>query len=209
MKKKKNKKEDLFEELDLSDIKENDLDDTASFTDLMSHKEKKAHKKLKKENENIVEDEIEKLEENNEDEDIEFKTDDISSQISENKTIDLSDVVDNKEYDNEDTEYIFENIEEEKEEIVEKENTNIANTIFISMGIIGTLVYYIYSILYTNLQNNKNYLLINGIAIVLLIFNYCLMTISNKKTAKFLTILNYLIIISYITFNILIYLKFI
>lgn len=214
MRKKNNKNEELInEELDLSDIKENDLDDTASFTDLMSHKEKKAHKKLKREKSAEEYDEVEDIIDISDEKTIDFKTEEISSQISENKTIDLKDVVkDNKQDNNEENEYIFEENEytfEENEDMIANENTNITNTVFISMGIIGALVYYIYSILYTNLQNNKNYLLANGIAIVILIFNYCLMTISSKKTAKTLTVLNYLIILAYIAFNLLIYLKII
>lgn len=204
MKKKKNKINEEELDLDLSIIKENDLDDTASFTDLMSHKEKKERKKIKRENlENNLDDLV--LKDNDVEDTNEFKTDELSSQIGENKIVETDDTdeINNLENTNLQEDNIVKDVKEPKE------RTNITNTIFISFGIIGSLAYFIYSILYTELQNNKNYLLINGISIVILIFNYCLMTISGKKLALFLAILNYLIIVGFITFNALIYLKII
>ena len=81
MKKERKKNKITTPEMDLSIIKENDLENTATFTDLMSRKERKKHKKEKDIN----------LEENTKNEDsMEFETEELSSQIAENKTVEIS-----------------------------------------------------------------------------------------------------------------------
>ena len=196
MKKDKKKNNVIKDNVDLSIIKENDLDKTATFTDLLSRKERKQHKREK--NYDVIND--------NEDNSIEFKTEELSSQIAENKTVEITE----KERKKIITEAKLE--EPVKEDVIEKpvkEHHNILNTIFISLIIMIFIGLFVYAIIYTDSLSKDLYLLIDGISLMILIFNYCLMTISKRKAAIFFTIINYLIIIGIITFNILIYFKII
>lgn len=190
--KKKNKVEE--ENVDLSIIKENDLDKTATFTDLLSRKERKQHKKNKDLDDQLL------------DNSIEFKTEELSSQIAENKTVELTE----KERKKIIAEAKLE--EEPKEEIIEKpikEHNNIFNTILISLFIITFIGLFVYTIIYTDFLSKELYLLIDGALLMLLVFNYCLMTISKKNACIFFTIINYLTILGIISFNSLIYFKII
>ena len=198
MKKDRKKSKMIEEEVDLSIIKKNDLEDTASFTDLMSRKERKKHKKEK---EDLTEEfEVKKLEDS-----MEFETEDLASQIAENKTVEITeDEV--KELMNADL-----SKEDELEDIndsdfkEEKEHKNIFNTVLISLVIIVFIGLFVYAIINTKYLEKDLYLLIDGALLILLVFNYCLMTIVKKPT--FFTILNYLLIVGTIAFNTLIYFK--
>ena len=197
MKKDRKKNKLVEEDMDLSIIKESDLDDTASFTDLMSRKERKKHKKDK----DITMD-LKEINDNKENEDVDFETEELATQIAENKTIEISEedvkkiAVENDDYED-DLDY------------EEKESKNIFNTIFISLLIMMSIIAFVYAIIYTNFLDKKLYLIINGSCLVLAVFNYCLMTITSKKAAKFFTVMNYLIILAAISFNLLIYFKII
>ena len=196
MKKERKKNKITTPEMDLSIIKENDLENTATFTDLMSRKERKKHKKEKDIN----------LEENTKNEDsMEFETEELSSQIAENKTVEISEE-DIKAIANAD---INEDIDEETiyEEKEPKEFKNIFNTVFISLILIVLIGLYVYAITYTKILEKDLYLKIDGFALIFLVFNYCLMTISRKKVAIFFTIINYLTVVGIIALNTLIYLK--
>ena len=200
MKKDRKKNKMIEEEVDLSIIKKNDLEDTASFTDLMSRKERKKHKKEK---EDLTEEfEVKKLEDS-----MEFETEDLASQIAENKTVEITeDEV--KELMNADL-----SKEDELEDInnsdfkEEKEHKNIFNTVLISLVIIAFIGLFVYAIINTKYLEKDLYLIIDGGLLVLLVFNYCLMTIVKKPL--FFTILNYLLILGTIAFNTLIYFKII
>ncbi|MBR3523409.1 MAG: hypothetical protein IKN87_01840 [Bacilli bacterium] len=200
MKKDRKKSKMIEEEVDLSIIKKNDLEDTASFTDLMSRKERKKHKKEK---EDLTEEfEVKKLEDS-----MEFETEDLASQIAENKTVEITeDEV--KELMNADL-----SKEDELEDIndsdfkEEKEHKNIFNTVLISLVIIVFIGLFVYAIINTKYLEKDLYLIIDGALLILLVFNYCLMTIVKKPT--FFTILNYLLIVGTIAFNTLIYFKII
>ena len=200
MKKDRKKSKMIEEEVDLSIIKKNDLEDTASFTDLMSRKERKKHKKEK---EDLTEEfEVKKLEDS-----MEFETEDLASQIAENKTVEITeDEV--KELMNADL-----SKEEELEDINDsdfkekKEHKNIFNTVLISLVIIVFIGLFVYAIINTKYLEKDLYLIIDGALLILLVFNYCLMTIVKKPT--FFTILNYLLIVGTIAFNTLIYFKII
>ena len=200
MKKDRKKNKIATEEVDLSIIKENDLEDTASFTDLMSRKERKKHKKEK--DDFTEEFEVKKLEDS-----MDFETEDLASQIAENKTVEMSEE-DVKEIMNADL-----NKDEEDEDITEadikeeKEHKNIFNTVLISLVIISFIGIFVYAIINTKYLEKDLYLMIDGGLLILLVFNYCLMTIVKKPT--FFTVLNYLLIVGTIAFNSLIYFKII
>ena len=202
--KKDRKKNKLIEEekIDISILKSNDLEDTATFTDLMTRKERKKHKKDK---------DIEltkEIEPKNVEDSMEFETEDLASQIAENKTVEISDE-EIKEIVNTDLDKTKDEIEDDFEDEVKKENKNIFNTTFISIIIIALISLFVYAIIYTKILEKDLYLKIDGIALIYLVFNYCLMTITRKKAALFFTIINYLTIAAIIAFNSLIFFKII
>ena len=197
MKKSKKKNEEI-EAVDLSLIKESDLDNTATFTDLLSRKERKQRKKDK-------DIELKEIDDNISDNSAEFKTEELSSQISENKTVEITE---------EEKQEIINNAKlvEEDNEVFEEEpkkHNNIFNTVFISLIIIAFIGLFVYAILYTSFIDEDLYLIINGGLLVLLVFNYCLMTITSNKASIFFASISYLLIVATIVVNSLIYFKII
>lgn len=200
------KSEEKF--IDLSDIKENDLDKTSSFVDLMTKKERKKR-------------ELEK----------EIKNDDLEEMISEKKknTANLTNELEkakekyNKNFEKElETEnkrqeeneekigktQILEltrqmkfNFEETKEENSKKNGVSPLNIIGeINLLCIG---YYIYLLVFTDYQENPNNYLINGGIIVLLVLLFGMSVVTNKKTSIVFNVLNVIIILIFIVFNII------
>lgn len=187
--------------IDLSDIKENDLDKTSSFTDLMTRSERKARK-------------IEK------DDFLKSSSNDIIDMVEERKkstkdlTIDLEKA--KKEYNKErnkdeelDNTQILEltrqmkfNFEETKKENSKNKKNGIALLNIIGITNLLCIGYYIYSLVFTNYQDVQiNYLITGGI-IVLLVFLFGLSVVTNKGASKLFKILNILTIISFIGFNV-------
>ena len=197
MKKSKKKNEEI-EAVDLSLIKESDLDNTATFTDLLSRKERKQRQKDK-------DIELKEIDDTISDNSAEFKTEELSSQISENKTVEITE---------EEKQEIINNAKlvEEDNEVFEEEpkkHNNIFNTVFISLIIIAFIGLFVYAILYTSFIDEDLYLIINGGLLVLLVFNYCLMTITSNKASIFFASISYLLIVATIVVNSLIYFKII
>lgn len=183
--------------IDLSDIKEVDLDKTTSFKDLMSRSERKQRELEKKKN--IIENNI-----------------DIEDMIEEKKrsTKDL-------------TAYLEKVLKEEKKTREEKlENTqileltrqmklNINDNIkeerkkgynyitFIGVFILIALTYFIYSLIFTSYLDNEKFLLIDSSIILLMFLLFNITLITTKRNNKFLSILNFLILLIYIAFNVL------
>jgi len=187
--------------IDLTDIKEIDLDKTSTFTDLMTRTERKNRKKEKEENI------------------LEIKNNDIVDMIEEKKkstkdlTIDLEKA--KQEYKRE----INKDDELGKTQILEltrqmkfnfeetkKENTNSKKNGVTLLNIIGVtnllcIGYYIYLLTFTNYQDSESNYLITGGLIVLLVFLFGLSVVTNKGTSKFFKILNILAILGFIAFN--------
>ena len=189
--------------IDLSDIKENDLDKTSSFTDLMSRSERKMRKKQ------IIEEDS--------------STNDIEEMIEEKKkstkdlTLELEKAKD--EYKTQTLEKVNEedfgktqileltrqmkfNLEETK-----KENTNKNRKGISLLNIIGTfnllcIGFYIYLLVFTNYQDDELGYMITGGIIVLLVLLFGLSVVTSKKVSKFFKVLNIITIISFIAFNI-------
>lgn len=207
--------------IDLSDIKENDLDKTSSFTDLMTRKERRNRNK-----------EIEI--ENNETKD-EF--DDIEEMVSEKKrtTKDLTpDIEKAKEelkdlYDNNDDNLVN---KKKKDEIKEEKEDSLAKTQLLELtrqmkfnleetkyenkekkkkgisvlNIIGEINllcigYYIYLLVFTSFQDNQQNYLINGSIIVSLVLLFGISIVTKKNVSKFFNILNIFAIIGFVIFN--------
>lgn len=198
--------------IDLSDIKEDDLDKTSSFTDLMTRSERKMRKKQK---------ELEQKE------NIEAENkDDIESMVEERKkstkdlTIELEKA--KEEYNNS---LNKKSLEDEKEESISKtqileltrqmkfnfnenkeENNKIKKRGISFLNIIGEINllcigYYIYLLVFTNYQEEQQNYLINGGLIVLLVLLFGISVVTNKKVSKFFNVINILAIIGFIVFN--------
>ncbi len=185
--------------IDLSDIKEMDLDKTSSFTDLMSRSERKNR-------------EIEKKEENN-------SNDDIIDMVSERKkstkdlTLELEKAKEeysksNKEEDLNKTQILdltrqmkF-NFEETKKENNKQKKKGVSPLNIIGEINLLCIGYYIYLLAFTNYEETEtNYILTGGI-IVLLVLLFGLSVVTGKKINKFFMVLNVLAIIAFIVFNI-------
>ena len=183
--------------IDLSDIKEVDLDKTTSFKDLMSRSERKQRELEKKKN--IIENNI-----------------DIEDMIEEKKrstkdlTADLEKVLkeEKKTRDKkiENTQIleltrqmklnINDNIKEER-----KKGYNYIT--FIGVFILIALTYFIYSLIFTSYLDNEKFLLIDSSIILLMFLLFNITLITTKRNNKFLSILNFLILLIYIAFNVL------
>lgn len=197
--------------LDLSDIKDSELDETSTFTDLMTRKERKKRKK-----------DINMYEDENVNSDV-----DIEEMISEKKrsTADLT-----KELNEAKKEYNKvindeKNLEEdndnklEKTQILEltrqmkfnfeekkKENNEHKKKYFSPLNVIGEvnllcIGYYIYLLVFTDYQDSQNTYLITGGIIVLLVLLFGLSVVTGKRVSKFFNILNILSIFAFLIFN--------
>ena len=210
--------------IDLSDIKENDLDNTASFTDLMSREEIKKRKKIqeeektqelkeilmndedkkrlkkeKKRKEKMIAKEEKRLEKtaikelNNKSKENTLLDDkDIKDITKTQKFLDLTNEIKVSMLNN-----VDENIKPKEKKL------SIGNIVISDIIIIISLAFYIYSILFTNYQNNELYLLIGGLIILAMIMFFCISTISGRILSKIFSVLIYLVFIGYIMFNLI------
>ncbi len=203
--------------IDLSDIKDDELDKTGSFTDLMSRSELKKHnrkkeeqtqelkeilnidndekldkkkkKKILKEEKKLEKKAIKEIKEEIENDTIE-EDDDLKNLSKTQKLLDLTNEIKLSMLNN-----VDENIKDEKKKF------KIGNLIFMDILIIISLAYYIYSILFTNVQKNQLYILIGGVIILLMIMLFCISAVTGKKVSTFFSVINYLVFISFILFN--------
>ena len=211
------KKQDRY--IDLSDIKEMEMDNTASFTDLMSREEIKKRKKIQEEEktqelkEILMNDEDKKrlkkekkiAKEEKRLEKTAIK--ELNNKSKENTLLDDKDIKDitktQKFLDltNEIKVSMLNNVDEN---IKPKEKKlSIGNIVISDIIIIISLAFYIYSILFTNYQNNELYLLIGGLIILAMIMFFCISTISGRILSKIFSVLIYLVFIGYIMFNLI------
>lgn len=191
--------------IDLSDIKEEDLDKTSSFTDLMTRSERRK-RKIEKEEEYLISDN------NNDIEDmiIEKKksTKDLTIELEKAKEGYKKELKKDNEEDLGKTQILeltrqmkF-NFEETKKENNKKKKKGISILNVIGEVNLLCIGYYIYLLVFTNYQDNEfNYLITGGI-IVLLVLLFGLSVVTNKKASKFFNILNILAILAFIVFNI-------
>lgn len=187
--------------IDLSDIKENDLDKTSSFTDLMTRSERRK-RKIEKEEEsfinsdnNDIEDMVEERKRSTKDLTIELE----KAKKEYNKTNDKEEELGNTQILELTRQMKFnlnENIKEER-----KKGYNYIT--FIGVFILIALAYFIYLLIFTNYLDNEMFLLINGGIILLMVLLFGISILTTKRNNKFLSVLNFLILIGYIVFNVL------
>ena len=196
--------------IDLSGIKEDDLDKTSSFYDLMSKKEKRKAKK--KPEENLDNKQVNNN--NNKDNDIEEminekrkNTSDLSSDIKIAKEKIKKD--EPKKDENLGKTQILEltrqmkfNFEKKKEEVKSEKKKGISKLNIIGEVNLICIGYYIYLLIFTNYQDVElNYMITGGI-IVMLVLLFGLSVVTRKKLSKFFMISNIIAIIGFIAFNI-------
>lgn len=198
----------MSKKIDLSDIKENDLDETSSFTDLMTKKQRKNRinssdidemiNEKKKDTSELSKELMlakEKYNQNFE-EDIkkEQKIEEIEKQekeenLAKTQVLEL-------------TRQMKFNFEENKQENIEKQKNGL--TLLNIIGILNLICIgcYIYLLTFTDYVVEQEKYLISGGFIVLLVLLFGLSVVTNKKVSKFFKILNIIAIISFIGFGI-------
>ncbi len=208
--------------IDLSDIKDDELDKTASFTDLMSRSERKKREKEKKkkidESNNNIEDEN-NFETNNDDNiDKKLEINNISEVESTEKILeetkqyeDLTKTID-KDIDIKDNVFkkeIAYNHDDDDDEFDEEKSFGSGLIITMGLFLLISTGIFIYSIIFTNNLDKNKFLIIDSIILTSMYFLFGLSIITNKKFGKFLSIINYLAFISFIAFNVLLTLNYI
>jgi len=175
------------EKIDLSSIKDDELDKTASFTDLMTRSERRQHKKSKK-----LED-TSSLYEIKEDE---FIKEDENISKKKRSKIDLEEMI-NEEKDVDDTKEL---------PVVSNDDcicrTSMGAVITLLILNIGCLGYFIYSIF--NDTYSIKMIIGSGLILTLAILFYCFILTEPNKKNKGLIIFNSLFIVLYIVYNYLI-----
>lgn len=207
--------------VDLSDIKEDDLDKTASFTDLMSRSEKKERERIKEEEKtrelteilmidavkrknNVKQKKKKELDETHKINKEKIKKE--QSIRKENEIKNLENLTKTQRFLDLTTDIkttMLNNVDDNLDMPIKKK-FGIGNILIMDLLIIISLTYYIYSILFTNIQSNQLYLLIGGIFILSMITIFCISIISNRLLYKIFSLLNYLIFIGYIAFNLIV-----
>ena len=172
----------MSKKIDLSDIKENDIDKTITFID-------KKHNSKKK---NI--DDIEEMinEEKKETKDLTIELKDINKKISEDNDLEKTKT--------------FEIPKEEQLKKKEKKKVSRVNIIGeINILCIG---YYAYLILFSSNNYRRLYYLVLGISIIFSVLVFGLSSVSNNKLSKkVFNILNIISILFFISFSIFLLIK--
>ena len=196
--------------IDLSDIKDDELEKTSSFTDLMTRKERKRRTKKTDIDIEISEDTESNI--------------DIEEMISEKKrsTADLT--KDLEEAQEEFNKVIKEDKNEEENDKLEKtqileltrqmkfnfeekkkKNNEHKKKFFSPLNVIGEvnllcIGYYIYLLVFTDYQDSQETYMMTGGIIVLLVLLFGLSVVTGKRLSKFFNVLNILAIFAFIIF---------
>lgn len=206
--------------IDLSDIKEKSLEETTTFTDLMSRREKR--KRKKEEMLDDIEDMIQEKRKNTQDltNDInKIKVENISDKKRKKDIIDKTKEIYIKDLDNEKEENLTNtqiidltkkmkfNFDDVKEENTEKKKNGVS--LLNVIGIINLICigFYIYLLAFTSYQDNESNYMIAGGFIISLVFFFGLSLVCSKKLRKIFNIINILAILLFIAFNIYTFMK--
>lgn len=195
----------------LSNIKTNDLNETSSFTDLMTLKERKNRKKDITQS-NDIDDMVNEKRKNTEEltKELEKAREEYNSEIMEEVKISKkhSKKNDEEKEENLGKTQILELTRQMKFnfENVKNENSKKKNGLTF-INIIGTLNllcigFYIYLLTFSNYQDNQTNYLTAGALIVLLVLFFGISVISGKKVRKVFNIINIITILAFIAFNI-------
>ena len=203
--------------IDLSDIKEKSLEETTTFTDLMSRREKRKRKKeevlddfedmVKEKRRNTADltKEVEKVKEIK-NEKTESKEDIVKEKKKQEKTSDIEEKLNNTQI-LELTRKMKFNFDDVKDENTESKKNGV--TLLNLIGIVNLICigYYIYLLAFTSYQDNESNYMIAGGFIISLVFFFGLSLVCSKKLRKVFNIINILAIILFIAFNIYTFMK--
>lgn len=206
--------------IDLSGIKEKSLEETTTFTDLMSRREKR--KRKKEEMLDDIEDMIQEKRKNTQDltNDInKIKVENISDKKRKKDIIDKTKEIYIKDLDNEKEENLTNtqiieltkkmkfNFDDVKEENSEKKKNGVS--LLNVIGIINLICigFYIYLLAFTSYQDNESNYMIAGGFIISLVFFFGLSLVCSKNLRKVFNVINILAIILFIAFNIYTFMK--
>lgn len=198
--------------INLAGIKTKDLDETSSFTDLMTIKERKNREKNITQS-NDIDDMINEKRKNTKElaKELEKAKEEYNSKIidevnitkknKKKETVDENEEKLGKTQILELTRQMKFNFEDVKNENSKKKNRL---TLLNIVGILNLICicFYIYLLTFSNYQDNQTNYLIVGSIIVLLVLFFGISVISGKKLRKVFNIFNIITILTFIAFNI-------
>ena len=190
--------------IDLSDIKNDDLEKTSSFVDLMSRKERKNHRLEKDEFEEMIEErkrstkdltrDLEKVKKEVNKEVNKITKKDSEDEIGKTQILDL-------------TRQMKFNFEEQRKDNNDKKKKGVSPLNVIGEVNLLCIGYYIYLLAFTNYQDTKYNYFITGSITILLVLIFGLSVITPKKISNFFKILNILTIFAFIAVNVYMFIK--
>ena len=185
--------------IDLSDIKTNDLDETSSFTDLMTRKER-INRNI---NSNDIDDMINEKRKNTKEitKELEKAKEEYNKEIQKEKNKKNNEDSLGKTQILELTRAMKFNFEETKEENKNKKKHGISPLNIVGELNLFCIGYYIYLLAFTNYQDIEARYMLNGGIIVLMVLLFGLSVVTTKKISKFFYIINILVIITFIIYN--------
>lgn len=170
--------------IDLSDIKSDELDKTSSFTDLMNKHQRKEYLREKELEKKQDIDEIinkKKIETKKEKEESLMKT----------QALELTRSM----------KFNFDEVKKENSEAKKSGKRKISKLNVIGEINLLCIGYYIYLLGFTNFQDNKDNYMLNGAIIVLLVLFFGMSVVTNKKVRKVFMFINVITLIIFILFN--------
>jgi len=192
-------------EIDLSDIKTNDLEETSSFTDLMTRRQK-----LNRKNINIESDDIDDMvnEKRKNTEELTKKLEEAREKYNKEITDIKKKITEEEKEENLGKTQIMEltramkfNFEEKKEENKKKKKHGISPLNIVGELNLFCMGYYIYLLAFTNYQDVESRYMLNGGIIILMVLLFGLSVVTGKKVSKVFYILNILVIFTFIIYN--------
>lgn len=214
--------------IDLSDIKEKSLEETTSFTDLMTRREKRQRRKeellddleemvkeKRRNTEDLTEDVKKIKDENNNIEDSKKNVKSKKDNTEKTKEIDIKDLKSSSEKEDklsntqilDLTRKMKFNFDESAKENTENKKKGFTLLNFIGIINLICIGLYIYLLAFTSYQDNETNYMIAGGFIISLVFFFGLSLVSNKKFRKVFNIINILAIILFIAFSIYTFMK--
>lgn len=194
--------------IDLSDIKTNDLEETSTFTDLLTKKERANRKQTKTES-NDIDDMINEKRKSTNDLAIELE----KAKKEDKKEIKVEEIKEKKKKEEELEETLGKtqimeltramkfNFEEKKEENKQVKKHGISPLNIVGELNLFCMGYYIYLLAFTNYQDVELRYMLNGGIIILMVLLFGLSVVTPKKLSKIFHIMNIIIIITFIIYN--------
>jgi len=194
--------------IDLSDIKTNDLEETSTFTDLLTRKERASRRQEKNES-NDIDDMVNEKRKSTKDLTIDLK----KAKEEYNKGIKVEEIKEKKKKEEELEETLGKtqimeltrqmkfNFEEKKEENKQVKKHGISPLNIVGELNLFCMGYYIYLLAFTNYQDIESRYMLNGGIIILMVLLFGLSVVTPKKLSKIFHITNIITIVAFIIFN--------